>query len=120
MKRHKHADTIIAWANGAEIECRSKKTNWYLAKDPNWFLDCEYRIKQNKPSINWDHVSPEFNYLAQDLDGSIYLFSHKPEPKKPLVPVWSVNMGVCIPADSHISLIKGTCDWKDSLVERHK
>ena len=48
-QRHKHADLIIAWAEGAEVEYRKdpdrpwiplpSQTNWYT------FEDVEYRIK---------------------------------------------------------------------------
>ena len=48
-QRHKHADVIIAWAEGAEVEYRKdpdrpwiplpSRTNWYT------YEDVEYRIK---------------------------------------------------------------------------
>lgn len=46
-QRHKHADVIIAWANGAEIEHRMNpdyewgKTN----NPPRWSEEYEYRVK---------------------------------------------------------------------------
>ena len=44
--RHKHADVIIAWANGAEIEYRDTPTeNWRPIPTPGWYEDCEYRVK---------------------------------------------------------------------------
>lgn len=45
-QRHKHADVIIAWAEGAEIERRDTPTeNWSPTSNPDWYEDCEYRIK---------------------------------------------------------------------------
>ena len=45
-QRHKHADVIIAWANGAEIECRDTPTSpWTNAHTPSWYENCEYRVK---------------------------------------------------------------------------
>lgn len=53
-QRHKHADVIIAWANGAEIECRYPpgtsrvKSCWYSfgkGETPSWANDLEYRVK---------------------------------------------------------------------------
>ena len=45
-QRHKHADVIIAWAEGAEIERRDTPTeNWIPAPTPGWYEDCEYRVK---------------------------------------------------------------------------
>lgn len=51
--RHKHADLIIAWANGAEIECRNNISgNWLLIPSPNWHLSSQYRIKPEvKPDV---------------------------------------------------------------------
>ena len=44
--RHKHADVIIAWANGAEIEHRNAATSlWAKARTPGWYEDYEYRVK---------------------------------------------------------------------------
>jgi len=48
-KKRKHADVIIAWANGADIEYRSETDDaWYEAVGtPNWYYDVDYRVKQN-------------------------------------------------------------------------
>lgn len=46
--RHVHADLIIAWANGAEIEFYEDDV-WITTKDPAWHKDVEYRIKPTKP-----------------------------------------------------------------------
>ncbi len=44
--RHKHADLIIAWANGAEIEYSgSRSSGWIMATAPSWQEDVVYRIK---------------------------------------------------------------------------
>jgi hypothetical protein len=34
--KHKHADLIHAWADGAEIECRNLYNVWELIDTPNW------------------------------------------------------------------------------------
>lgn len=45
-QRHKHADVIIAWANGAEIESKVAATGeWMRAWHPGWHEACEYRVK---------------------------------------------------------------------------
>ena len=56
--RHKHADLIIAWANGAQIQWESSYGNWYDVNDPNWSENTEYRIKpEPKPDvICWTRV----------------------------------------------------------------
>ena len=50
--RHKHADLICAWANGAEIQLYHTDTEkWVDAPTPLWF-DCEYRVKpEPKPDV---------------------------------------------------------------------
>ena len=45
-QRHKHADVIIAWANGAEIEALSSADRgWLVTRNPTWSEDVEYRVK---------------------------------------------------------------------------
>ena len=45
-QRHKHADVIIAWANGAEVECRGQPSRgWLTATNPGWNEEYEYRVK---------------------------------------------------------------------------
>ena len=48
-QRHKHADVIIAWAEGAEIECRARPDRpWMpMTNTSSWcgYDDVEYRIK---------------------------------------------------------------------------
>ena len=72
--------------------------------------------KVTKPSINWEHVAPEFNYLAEDSEGNAFL-SEK-EPFIAATAVWGVYSGETAEANMFASYIKGTCDWKDSLIKR--
>ena len=44
-KRHPHADLIIAWANGEEIQCYVPWKNCWLDCDPKWNEEIEYRVK---------------------------------------------------------------------------
>ncbi len=67
-----------------------------------------------KPSIDWSHVSAEYNYLIQDSDGEGYLFGEKP----PRVKSGWLAESPYICATTFTSYVPGTCDWKDSLVER--
>ena len=44
--KHKHAELIHAWADGARIETRLSDGNWYEISLPNWgSWDCEFRVK---------------------------------------------------------------------------
>ena len=51
--RHKHADLIHAWAEGAEIEIyRSEDGAWRTQQHPLFSEHCEYRIKPTpKPDV---------------------------------------------------------------------
>lgn len=62
-KRHVHADLIIAWANGAEIEYRrivrrGTPDKWDDAKQPAWDEHTAYRIKaEPKPDfVKYDFI----------------------------------------------------------------
>lgn len=44
-KPHKHKTLIIAWANGAEIQCKIAEGKWANCISPHWREDMEYRIK---------------------------------------------------------------------------
>lgn len=47
--RHPHADCIIAWANGAVIECyRDDDKTWKFVANPSWSVTSVYRIKPEK------------------------------------------------------------------------
>ena len=66
-----------------------------------------------KPSIDWSHVSSEYNYLAQDSNGDGYLCGKNPHR---MSMAWS--METPIRATAFTSYVPGTCDWEDSLVKR--
>lgn len=57
--KHKHADLIHAWADGAIIEFFSPVyKEWEIVKEPSWVNNIEYRIKK-EPVI-------EVVYLRRD------------------------------------------------------
>ena len=63
-ERHKHADVIIAWANGAEIEYYSKTAGQWktCTGGPLWSEDNQYRVKpEPKPDI--------VDYMPQYING---------------------------------------------------
>ena len=67
-----------------------------------------------KPSIDWSHVSSEYNYLAQDSNGKGYLCGKNPSRH---TLAW-VMESPYIRATTFTSYVPGTCDWQDSLVKR--
>ena len=70
-----------------------------------------------KPSIDWDHVSEEFQYLAMNKEGLHLLFAE--EPTRGDVE-WTAPAPyeLYILAEHFTSFVPGTCNWKDSLVKR--
>ena len=64
-KHHKHRDSIIAWANGAEIEARvPNKNQWFLATSPMWSGDTEYRIKPTELEV----LEEKYKALGDAID----------------------------------------------------
>ena len=51
--RHTHADLIIAWANGAQIQLyQIDMDDWIDAPTPLWFEVTQYRVKpEPKPDV---------------------------------------------------------------------
>ena len=51
--KHKHADLIKQWADGAEIEVKHPVNgSWFDATPLSWDVDYEYRIKPDpKPDV---------------------------------------------------------------------
>ena len=81
--KHKHAELIKAWADGAEIEVKVNG-GWDNAKRPSWAEFTEYRIKpepkpdwskhvrietQNNQIFAWDLCLPQFANLVLTFEG---------------------------------------------------
>jgi hypothetical protein len=50
--KHKHAELIKAWADGAKIEFYNVFQEWVDADNPEWKEGCIYRIKpEPKPDV---------------------------------------------------------------------
>jgi len=43
--KHKHAELIKQWADGAEIQCKNVYNEWLDSDSPSWDDDTEYRLK---------------------------------------------------------------------------
>lgn len=96
-----------SYLDGHAIECYTGG-KWADCSYPIWdWHNFSYRVKISKPSINWDHVSPKFNYLFMLEDGSGIL-GNTP----------SVHGEYAIDASIFASYVPGTCDHMKSLVER--
>jgi len=65
MNKHKHADLIHAWADGAEIQFKGAE-GWFYAHNPTWHGDTEYRIKPEDPK--WLENIPKHGVLCWVCD----------------------------------------------------
>jgi hypothetical protein len=108
-----------AWLDGEKIEFRWTVSGVWESIQPSWSPTSFYRVKPkpalDKPSINWDHVSPKYKWLAREKTGNVCLYCFKP---KAVTTVWTDGRCVPLIASTFASLDPGTCDWKDSLVGR--
>ena len=110
-----------AWRRGATMEYSYVEAPgiWSTTNAPTWSENKLYRVEPaeaTKPSIDWSHVAPGYKWLARDEDGRSYLFDDKPTIR---ISVWLACDGIDYAhPDGFASYAPGTCDWKDSLVER--
>ena len=113
----------VAYPVVAVFSCNDKRTVTYT-NDGKYHSDgnvtlflypVEITKAVTKPSIDWSHVSPEYNYLAQDSNGQGYLCGKKPQR---MDYAWDMGPSPYIRATTFTSYTPGTCDWTDSLVER--
>jgi len=68
--KHKHAQLIKAWADGAEIEYKDTvfpDRGWHFVKSPSWEDHIEYRIKSEPVKV--------VRYLVIADSFTLYCFS---------------------------------------------
>lgn len=115
-----------AFADGKRIESRvislTKSLTWYHISSPSWdWSEKEYRIAPaKKSSINWDHVHPDFKYMAMDSRGNEFL-SDGELILEPYLYGGCWKSDECtnfVSASRFSSYVKGDVDWKDSLQKR--
>lgn len=67
-QKHKHYDVIVAWANGAEIECRSGgRLEWFITYAPEWNELYEYRIKPDPRAARDMAIAKAVAVAARDV-----------------------------------------------------
>jgi hypothetical protein len=96
--RHKHADVIIAWANGEKIQFKYEGGGWAdeTATSPEWFDDFEYRIK---PKIakkeGWVNIAPSRTDFDDGLAGYLshaYRTKEEADASKGLLSVATIRI----------------------------
>lgn len=108
---------FVAWLRGEVIEYRHPEYGgWSLAVQPAWLSDSSYRVKPTPiipDTINWDHVHPDYKWMARDDNGGVYLY--KKPPQYSLVGWYGASF---VRARGFASYQQGNVEAKDSLVER--
>lgn len=118
MAQRKHAELIKQIADDDSLEIEYLGDNGWVScgiTSPLTYPHVAHRIKSTKPSIDWSAHS--FKWIATSSNGVSLLYMCKPEP---VAGGWWVNPtgAPTLIADFLTSFKAGTCDWKDSLVQR--
>jgi hypothetical protein len=83
--KHKHADLIHAWADGAEIQFWSENFHEWCdvieGTQPDWYPSTQYRIKpeEKKPVVRWLWVDNEgyiSNWMYSEEEAVKYCKDH--------------------------------------------
>jgi hypothetical protein len=107
-------------AHGGPYEAYIHNGVWVKKSYIGWGIADTYRVKPvplTKPSINWAHVAPQYRWLAQDEDGLAWLYADVAPFYDEWSNYWTSPEGMAR-AKAFSSFQPGTCNWKDSLVER--
>src|SRR5690606_17810206 len=96
-------EVMQAYVDGYAIE-----TCYGIVDNPSWEWDSsyKYRIAKTPDTINWDHVAPEFKYMARDENGIPFLYRNRPSIKD--LDQWVDLDDICSNANSHKSYKRGT------------
>ncbi len=86
---HKHADLIIQWANGAQIEYMHDG-EWWQTDRPQWHDDFEYRVKSSKPAqepepVAWiakDHATNKYFATSKLVKDAFPVYTTPPDAAK--------------------------------------
>ena len=71
-----------------------------------------------KPSIDWTQIKDEYKWLAVDVNECAYVYEN--EPNIDGSTFWCSSSATYFLVNGLVSYSRGTCDWKDSLIERPK
>lgn len=96
---------------------------WERAEYGVWHAQAIYRQNPDwtpepltKPDVPWDVLSDWVQWMARDADGDLVCFERKPD-RYPSY--WDEYSGRS-EAISALKIDPGTCDWRDSLIQRPK
>lgn len=116
-----------AYLRGEIIEMTTargdRNEHWVVEHNPTWnWGPMLYRVKLEEvtyDTMDWTNIDVKYRYAARDECGDVYLYKHKPKCHR--TSWWenhwdefSHNL-----SDFFLGHVKGTCDWKDSLINRN-
>jgi hypothetical protein len=93
VNRRPHAEEIIAWANGYEIQIMSDKgLGWQDAKSPRFLPQHEYRVKPKVKKYRWllvdtrnkDILVVTQDYFANEGEASLHTMCTWFAPLEPI------------------------------------
>lgn len=115
-----HCDKMnlfAAWLNGVEIESSKSSLNWGYDQIPYWSNTFYYRtkpVKLTKPTVNWNPIHIDYNWIATDKNNKTYLYVKEPRRHDTSFN-YSHNENFPMYAGGLASYRPGTCNWEDSL-----
>lgn len=112
-------EVMQAFTQGRVIEYRgNSQEDWDDCPVPLWdWRSYEYRIKAYEPDqIDWQFISPRFQFCARDNDGEVYLFIERPVTGDD---VWCGVEATQINRFWQGIFTKGDIPWNESLIERN-
>ena len=69
-----------------------------------------------KPSIDWTQIKDKYKWLAVDVNNRAYVYVK--EPISDSIAYWCSSGATYFCVNGLVSYSRGTCDWKDSLIQR--
>lgn len=119
LDRETKGALLLAAHEGEEIEYSGDGDgdSWTTVNRPGWRSKIIYRVKPaplTKDTVDWSQVAEGWDWMARDENGRAYFFRGKPTRDGP---IW-VDSGHGAASVIVSSYVRGTCDWKDSLLTR--
>lgn len=104
-----------AYVDGKNIEIKHKLgDSWSYTNGglPNWnWYAVDYRVRQTQDTIDKNHITSEYKFMARNQDGSVYVHTTTPRINGKR---WSSMHSARVTSPSYK---QGTTDWTESVVE---
>jgi hypothetical protein len=106
---------LLGWPHGADLFYDGGE--WVPNDDGAFFVDVTYRARPaplTQDTVDWSDVAEPFNWHAREASGDGFFFEEEPT-KNDLY--WTAG-GKYRSSAAHASYVRGTVDWRDSLISR--